>query len=151
MRSKESIAAGSWFTLAGATPGLCLVLYLGAHDPNPPPHYIYGLWVVVPAVIAGISGLGIGGDILNRSIINSSLGAAKRGIRIACTSLVIYLPLMGFAASTQYDRISPWLTLNMAFMYLIFGSIYAGWLVVIIGALAGLLLYQGSLLLDTSD
>ena len=145
MGTREFVKSGLWFAVAGAIPGLCFIFMTWAQDPYPAgqtPAYIYKLWVLAPAVIAGAAGMIVGVDILDRTEVSSPRRAARVGMRVACISFVLYIPIMAVVTWVADGRPSPLLLLTWLLLYLIFGSLFAGWLILSVGAAAGWLLYR---------
>lgn len=145
MGTREFIKSGFWFAVAGAIPGLCLIFVTWAQDQSPaaqiPPN-IYTLWVFAPAVIAGAGGMTFGADILDRTIVDTPLRAVQVGIRVACISFALYVPILAAVTWVGDGRGSPQLLLIWVLLYLMFGAMSVGWLVVTVGAAAGWLLYR---------
>jgi hypothetical protein len=88
--------------------------------------------VLLPALIAGVCGASLGSSILDPARIQTLAQAAGRGVIVAATSFLFYILLISVAASGG----------AMFFILLIYGSIIIGWLLAIVGALAGGLLFK---------
>jgi hypothetical protein len=143
--TREVIKSGLWFAAAGAVPGLCLILVTRAQGPDPAggvPDFIYKLWVLGPALIAGACGMGFGVDILDRTAVNTPWRATLVGVRVACLSFLTYMPVLAAVTWVADGRREPLLLLGWVLLYLVFGALYAGWLIVSVGAAAGWLLYR---------
>ena len=147
MGTREVIKSGLWFAAAGEVPGLCLIFITSAQGPAPAgevPDYIYKLLVLGPAVIAGACGMGFGVDILDRSTVNTTWRATLLGIRVACISFLTYMLILAAVTWVADGRREPLLLLYMVLFYLVGGAVFFGWLIVLVGAAAGWLLYLSS-------
>ena len=123
-------SAGLWFAGAGSIPALLFFMFAGGLGATSVGLFL--LFVLVPALIAGVCGASFGSSILDPARIHNSAQAAGRGVIVAAASFLFYILLISVATSA-----------GAAFFVLLFyGSIIVGWLLAIVGALAGLLLYK---------
>lgn len=126
--------------LAGVVPGVAVISYdliyrgrLGAPVP-----FLLLLYVILPAVLAAVSGLLIGGTILNQAKTQNAWQAAVRGLCVSLVAWLAYVPVLSILAGRDW---------NMGFAYkvflvLLFGSILVGWLIAAVGIVTALLLYR---------
>ena len=125
------LSAGLWFAGAGSIPAILFVLVAGGGSGS----LFTGaflLLVLLPTFIAGVCGACFGSSILDPSLVRTSGQAAWRGFIVAAASFLFYILLLSVVTSA-----------GAAFLiFLIYGSILIGWLVAIVGALAGWLLYR---------
>jgi hypothetical protein len=127
---RPQLSAGLWFAGAGSIPAMLLVLVVGGSQLFSAA--VFALFVLLPALIAGVCGACFGSSILNPSLVHTPGQAAWRGVVVAAASFMFYILLISVATSA-----------GAAFFILLFyGSIVIGWLVALVGALAGLLLYK---------
>jgi hypothetical protein len=124
------LSAGLWFAGAGSIPALLFVMVVGG--PQSFSAAILALFVLLPALIAGVCGASLGTSILDQSLIWTPAQAAGRGVIVAAASFLFYILLVSIALSGG----------AAFFMLLIYGSIVIGWLIAIVGALAGWLLFK---------
>jgi uncharacterized membrane protein len=155
MRKSETddslnLFAGVWFSAASCIP----VIFTFLVSPNP--HFSFTvilLFVLIPISVTFFSGLALGSDILNPNKVKTSKEAMIKGLMVALLSYVIFVLLFALYTGfyqTIFDR-NPheFLTVDFAKNLLfglvlvgIFGSIVVGWLVLIIGTIAGWLLFK---------
>jgi hypothetical protein len=124
------LSAGLWFAGAGSIPALLFVMTAGGSRSLSTA--AFPLFVLLPAFVAGVCGACFGSSILDPSRVQTPAQAAGRGFIVAAASFLFYILLISVVASG-----------GVAFFFLLFyGSIIIGWLVAIVGALAGWLLYK---------
>jgi hypothetical protein len=124
------LSAGLWFAGAGSIPALLFVMVAGGSRALSTA--AFPLFVLLPAFIAGLCGARFGSSILDPARVRTSAQAAGRGVIVAAASFLFYIILISLVTSA-----------GAAFFFLLFyGSIIIGWLVTIVGALAGWLLYK---------
>jgi hypothetical protein len=139
--------AGSWFAAAFSIP--VLFLWFGS-DKTP----ITFLFFVAPSlIVAFLCGEAFGSDILKPGLIQDSKNALVKGSKIAVLTYGFFTPVFAllFAVYECGFHRNPheWLTVQFIekfftglFYVSIVGTIIFGWLMAILGAIAGWSLYQ---------
>ena len=148
MRERRVYAA-DWFMRAAAIP---CSLILAAILANEPPHSAYqflmNFFIVVaaPVVIAGGWGATLGAAILDPEATRNTWQATCKGVVVSGASFLTYLFLIGFCLADLGPNPRGEF-LKVFILLLIVGTLWFGWLVAAVGALAGALLYkkQGNL------
>jgi hypothetical protein len=143
-QENRRVYAADWFIRAAAMPCSLVLAALTADDPPGSVHKFllqFLLIVAGPAVIAGGWGAVLGAAILEPAVTRSAANAGLRGAAVALVSFVTYLFVVcaGLAA-LDLDHAGDFLKLFL--VLLIYGTILFIWLVVALGALAGVLLYK---------
>ena len=134
------LLAGAWFALAAAVP----VAYLFLNNPFGGERFsgFYNSMILtagVPMFVAGVCGLGLGADILNREKTKNPLQAAGRGLLVSVLSyLVLFVGLAVVLLLESGDFIG---LIVLGIFFFLYGLLYLGWLVALVGAAAGGLLY----------
>lgn len=104
----------------------------------------------IPILLAATAGFSVGARILDRSTTRSGFGAVWKGVLTAGLSFIVYLVLLSVVAGfTAYSAIRESGELLNAVagvfvLYLYYGSMILGWIVLISGALSGALLHAFS-------
>jgi ABC-type enterochelin transport system permease subunit len=130
-----------WFMLAGSIAGLCGILYdfIRPHrNPDNRMLFILFLYLIIPSLLAGISGFIIGADILNPNKIRNARQAGIRGLYVSLAAWLIFAAISSFVAARDSNKSF----FYMLVLVLSFGSIIVGWLIAGIGIATGLLLYR---------
>ncbi|MCU1264079.1 MAG: hypothetical protein JWM21_397 [Acidobacteria bacterium] len=124
---------------AGAIPVSWVIrTFLPAKPPYQTSDFV--IWfVLVPLLVTGFFGSLLGGGILDSSRKRSLWEAALRGLSVAVLAYLSSAILISIweANTNQYGRF-----IEMLFMILLVGSMAIGWLIVVVGVMAGLLLFQ---------
>jgi hypothetical protein len=136
--------AADWFVRAAAIPcSLILALVSANEPPGSVNKFLLHFLVILagPAVIAGGWGAALGAAILDPAATRSAGRAAFRGLAVSAVSFVTYIVVIGFClGGLGYGSLGDFVRLFIVF--LVYGTIYVGWLMVAVGALAGALLYK---------
>src|SRR6266852_4153901 len=142
------IAAG-WFSVAGGVPVIFFFLaFGGVRDSGTEKLNPFALWLfgIVPVSSAALAGFTVGSRIVDPTRRPTSGRAALRGISVALLSYVLFMAIYfgSVALSSQFsggnrsfENFPYWFL-----MIFVFGLIFVGWLIVIVGAIAGLLLHE---------
>jgi hypothetical protein len=95
----------------------------------------------LPSILAGLAGAHYGSSILTSPRVTTRPHAAARGVLVGALSLAFFLCFLAdLASSNQSNSIGSFFASLLAFE--VFGFILTGWLVGIVGGLAGLLLFN---------
>jgi hypothetical protein len=151
-----SLFAGLWFAVASCIPVIFIfVVLLDSYD------FVSKilLFAVLPISITFLLGFGLGSDILIPHKVKTSKQAMIKGLKVALSSYLVFIPLFAISIALYhsiFDRTPhEWLAVDFVrslFASLIiasyFGSIIIGWLVLIVGAIAGWLLLKYRLLVQ---
>ena len=145
-----SFFAGMWFSAASCVP----VIFTHLTSPNPHISFtVILLYVLIPISIAFIFGVTLGSDILNPNKVRTAKEAMIKGLNVSLLSYVVFVLLFALyfgIYQTIFDR-NPheFLTVDFAknllfglVIVVFFGTIVVGWLVLIVGTLAGWLLFK---------
>ena len=98
------------------------------------------LYIVLPGVAAGVAGGLLGAPLLDPASCRSGASAAFRGAATALAALVIFAPLFAFGIKwTEPGWSSP---LGLAWLVLTVGLLAVGWMVAVVGAGAGWLVWR---------
>ena len=143
MRSRyaDRLVAALWFMLAGGVTGGGVVLYDLAqplHNARGETGFLLFLYVIVPALLAGISGFFIGAGILNPSRVTGARQAGVRGLLVSGAAWLVFAVVMATVSARESSASLPY----MLFLVLVFGSVTVGWVIAAAGVATGLLLYR---------
>jgi hypothetical protein len=132
--------AAVWFMAAGVVPGVCIISYdlVQNGDLRSPLLFLILLYIIIPALLAAISGALFGADILNRKKTQNALHAAVRGFLVSLAAWLAYAPILTTLAGSS-------LQIGFAyrlFVVFLFGSLLVGWLIASVGIATALLLYR---------
>ncbi len=136
------LLAAIWFACAACIPGLIILWFI--RDGGDPAYKWALILITSPAAIASLYGACIGAGILDSYDVNTGLRAFRRGAFIALMTYLTIIPL-GFLVvmildpSVSYDVMA---VIGTFFLVLFYGFILVGWWGVLIGGLAGWLLYR---------
>jgi uncharacterized membrane protein (DUF485 family) len=139
---KQRAFAGLWFMAAGAFPVLSIGGSLVSGVPRDQT-FEFAMWfLVVPLLVTCLTGALLGAPILDISRVKSGWRAAFQGLMVSVISYVLYAILLSaregyFHGSFTFGESFA----QMLFYTLVVGSFIIGWLVAILGILAGWLLY----------
>lgn len=136
--------AADWFVRAASIPcGLIFAAcYLGA-PPNSAAEFLLAFVATLagPVIIAGGWGAWLGPSILDPRETRSAGLAALKGLCVTGASFVTYIFAICFITCIS-DSGSGGNFCGLFLMLLIGGTIFVGWLLAIVGALAGVLLFR---------
>lgn len=130
--------AGVWFSLAGLIPtAFVFVIAIGLFKSNISgfelDRDITGFFLLPPIIVA------IFGSTIGSGIISSEKGswakAILRGLAVSLLSFLLYLSVLTYFLKGSFDFF------GMFFTILFYASFVVGWLVVIVGIAASLILY----------
>lgn len=130
--------AALWFAVAAVIPVGFYFLFF----PLSGGRGYQAMTVVVPIFVAGISGFALGADILDDEETKTVFQAIWRGLAIGALSY-LFLFTVVLVSLTAYNSDSNdifGLVILMAVVFL-YGLFFVGWLIAIVGAAAGGLLY----------
>ena len=125
--------AGLWFAVAQLLPVTFAYLSFDGLKPFGPPALV-GFPLAI--VIAGLCGFWLGSDILSPSKINNPTTAKQWGFIISFISFFLFVLI---ASLLNYSRFG-----TSLFILLGYGLVLVGWLIAIVGVIAGGLLYTMS-------
>lgn len=138
--------AGAWFAMALSLPTL---FYWSRYEDS---NFFFLLFVLIPSVLAFVTGEGLGSDILDRNKVTTARESIVKGAQVSFLTYLFFIPFGGLGLAVfraMYER-DPheWLTVQFfenLFAALVYVSVN-GFLVVLcvyslLGALAGWLLY----------
>ncbi len=137
--------AGAWFALAAVVPVAYYFLFnpLNGHD-VPMFGGSINLTALVPVFISGICGSLLGAEILNPEETKNALQAIGRGLIV---SLLSYLFLFSGVAAILIIAGANIVEVIVSFIvFFLYGLLIIGWLIALVGAIAGGLLYLFRLL-----
>lgn len=148
---RDRLLAGAWFEAASFLPIFLLCLLFIAD--TSPELIFFALPFFIPAIfISFVSGVAFGSDILNPNKVKTSGKAMLKGAKVALFADAIYIPLfaIGFAlrniiaSGSEDTNISAFLSYLYGGFIIsgFYGLLLNGWLLPIIGAVVGCLLYQ---------
>lgn len=134
---KQRAYAGLWFMVAGFAPWMYRL-----RDFLPVESHVleFVVWFMIfPALIAGLLGALLAAAILDPHKVRSGWNAAFRGLIIAVLSFLLSAILISAweAYTHEYESF-----VSILFMMLLVGGMVIGWMAVLIGTFAGLLLYH---------
>ena len=136
--------AGMWFAIAAVIPVVYYFL-LFREDGRPPGAgaiLFAGSAVMtagVPVVIAGICGLLLGATILDAEEVKTAGQAIVRGLMVALLSYLLLFTVSALILAFNNDDLAG-LIVTWAILFLM-GLLVVGWLVALVGGVAGWLLY----------
>ena len=136
----QRLYAALFFMIAGAIPGVLLILYDLARQGTigTALSFLLFYFLFVPGILAAISGFIIGADILNTDKVRRARQAAARGLFVSLAAWLAFVPIISMVAGKETNMSFPYKLL----IFLIFGSVIVGWLIAGVGMAAGLLLYR---------
>ncbi|MDQ2856533.1 MAG: hypothetical protein M3R68_09405 [Acidobacteriota bacterium] len=137
---KHRAYAALWFMAAVLLPVLFVFgTFLQAPAPRADILEVVIWFLLIPLLITGLLGSLLGARILDSTKKRSGWGAAFRGLLITGAAFLFSAIIISAwdAHKNEYTRF-----INTLFMMLLVGSMVIGWVVVLIGATAGWLLYQ---------
>jgi hypothetical protein len=140
---KQRAYAGLWFMAAGSTWVLSLSsVFLSGPPPVPPVEGV--LWfVTLPIVANGLIGALLGAYILDSHRVRSGWLAAFLGLMVSVLGFLCYALLVSAREGYWHGSLSIEQSfVQMLFLMLLVGSLAIGWMVVMIGGVAGWLLYR---------
>jgi hypothetical protein len=98
------------------------------------------LYIVLPGVAAGLAGGLLGAPLLDSARCRSGARAALRGAATSLAALVIFAPLFAFGLKWTEPG---WTSLiGLAWLVLTVGLLAVGWMVAVVGAGAGWLVWR---------
>ena len=136
---KQRAYAGLWFTVAGISPWMYRLGDFISATPEANVLEFVVWFMFFPALIAGLLGALLAAAILDPHKVRSAWNAAFRGLIIALLSFLLSaIMISGWEAyNNEYGSFG-----GTLFMMLVVGGMVIGWMALLIGAFAGLLLYQ---------
>ena len=130
--------AGLWFAIAAMIPVGYYLLRFGDGLP------ILGgssvLTETIPIIVSGFLGLFLGSTILDTEEIKSELQATLRGLMVGLLSYLLLFTLP--AILTMFTSGDFFGTVAAFVIFFLYGLFIVGWLIAVVGALAGWLLFQ---------
>jgi len=129
------------FMLAGSATGLLVILYDLIQTPGNARNkvlMILALYLLTPGILGGISGFIIGADIFNPNKTTNAGEAIFRGALVSVAAWLAFAIIMSSVVARESDTNF----IGSLLFVLIFGSILVGWLIALMGASTGLLLYR---------
>ena len=136
--------AAKWFLGAASMAcALILAVFLISEPPRSVPEFLLNALVTfaAPVIITGAWGASLGAKILDPAMTRSAGRAALIGLAVSVVSFVSYVLILSLCFATL--GLNPeGGVLTVFISLLIYGSILVGWLVGVVGALAGALLYK---------
>ncbi|HVE59773.1 MAG TPA: hypothetical protein VNB22_23375 [Pyrinomonadaceae bacterium] len=140
--ARRSFAA-LWFAVAAAIPvGFYFLVFLFTPFTS---GIIYRVvTTVVPVFAAGIGGLWLGAGILDEKKTKSPIGAAGRGLAIAAFAylfLFIFELVFGVIYNNDQNSEELYRLIEVITTMFLYGLLLFGWLIAVVGAAAGGLLY----------
>lgn len=129
---------------AAAVPcSLILVLALCSEPPQSATVFLLYFFVLLlgPVVIAGGWGAALGAEVLDREKTRGVGRAAFLGTAVAGLSFVTYLLVLCFCLS-GFGLDPSGSFIGLSILFLVYGTLMFGWLVGLVGALAGAQLYK---------
>ncbi|MBV9957806.1 MAG: hypothetical protein JO360_05260 [Acidobacteria bacterium] len=134
------LLAAAWFAVAGAMPGVLLLLVVTLNNSLGASVWLayLGLWLSTAAMAAFYGGT-CGAKILDPLYIGTGGQAFWQGCAVAFLSFVTFGFLLSIFSSLQAFSFN-FFTAFLLFMF--FGGILVGWAVMLVGGLAGWLLFK---------
>lgn len=141
---ERRVYAADWFTRAAAIPcSVVLAAAYAAEAPGSVSSFLLMFLVILagPAVIAGGWGAVLGASILDPAATRGAGRAALRGLAVAAAGYATYLfALCLFLGGLDSGGRGDFFKLFI--VVLVYGTLLVGWLVPVLGALAGALLFK---------
>lgn len=131
------LLATAWFAVAGAIPGL-LVILLASLGGDAPPRLVLVIWMAT-ILIAALYGAALGALILDPTRVGTGSQAFLQGGVVAGFSFVTFVFLFSLFLSFQSGHFD---FFTAFFALMLYGSLLFGWLVLLVGGLAGWLLFR---------
>lgn len=131
---KVRMIAAGWFGFAAFIPILFVVGFAVFASG-------FLLTFLTPVLLAGMFGFNFGAKILDPVLTKTGRSAAIKGAKVSLLAFVTYLSIVAFGF--YYNATHPSATL-LANIF-IYGTLFVGWLVLVVGTLAGYSLYKTSL------
>jgi hypothetical protein len=124
--------------VAGGIPGVCLILYDldQLERVKTKLSFLLILYIIIPGILAAISGFILGADILNPDKVRRARQAAFRGLCVSMVAWLAFVPILSMVMGSNMSF------LNKLLLVLMVGPVVAGWLIAIFGMATGLLLYR---------
>lgn len=145
LQLKRRIVSAVLFAVSALVP----IFFLGGTPGGASSNLTGVVFFLLPVAIAGFFGFALGPKILDPSATHNGSVAAWKGTYTAGLSFIVYIAILAvvlsynnFSLSTA-DKISGWI--GMFVIFLLYGSIFVGWVALFVGAASGLLLYRLSL------
>lgn len=138
------VYAADWFMRAASIPcGLIFAVFFGSQPPGSTTEFLVSFLAVFagPVVIAGGWGAVLGADILDPEVTRGDWQAVLRGVAVAGASFLTYIFVICFWSSC-FSHNAHGEFFSLFILLFVCGTIFVGWLVVPVGALAGSLLYK---------
>ncbi|HEV7376475.1 MAG TPA: hypothetical protein VGN95_17310 [Pyrinomonadaceae bacterium] len=133
------LLAAAWFAAAGAIPSLILLI-IGSRTPgNSAPLMFWIVLLLVTAGIAGVYGAALGALILDPLHVGTGFRAFVLGCVVAGLSFVTFAFLLSLVSGLQANSLD---FFSAFVLFMFYGSILAGWAVLLIGGAAGWLLFK---------
>ncbi|MBV9211534.1 MAG: hypothetical protein JOZ52_12930 [Acidobacteria bacterium] len=133
---RPRLLTAGWFAVAGAIPGFVIMLLLGGFRNGT--GTVMLMWLAT-AAIAALYGGALGVEILKPESIGKGSQAFGQGCLVAALSFVTFIFLISVLTGMQQGRLD---FFTVFFTLMIFGSLLVGWAVVLLGGLAGWLLFK---------
>jgi hypothetical protein len=137
---RRRLLAGIWFAIAGAIPVVIYFSFLWEGDRTHFNAVTILLAIGTPVLMAGISGFSLGYGILDPGEIKSTGQAMVRGLLVALLSYLFFFIASALILAVMNNDESGFI-IAWAVIFL-YGFLYVGWLITMVGLVAGLLLYQ---------
>ena len=155
--NRRRAVAGAWFAMASGIP--LIPVWFESHPWTPGASVWYTLALkiflvgILPVSIAGAVGYSLGASILDSSQTPTAKSAMMRGIEIALWAFALFAPLFSLIAAIHlsiYERAPDSMLvvellksfIGALLMVSLAGVIILGWLMTLVGAAAGWLLYK---------
>lgn len=132
--------AGVWFAFLAVIPVAFYFLFLGGGIAQQQGAKFLWLFIAAPLLLAGICGCLLGYTILDPAKVRTSGQAMLRGLIVAMLAHIIFAALLSLVVGLTSN--DPVRFLVRWPLILLFATVYIGWLVAIVGAVGGALLYM---------
>lgn len=132
------LLAAAWFAAAGAIPSLIFSLIARRTPGNSAPLMYIG-FVLVTAAIAGVYGAALGALILDPLHVGTGFRAFGLGCVVAGLSFVTFAFLLSLVSGLQVNSFD---FFSAFVLFMFFGFILVGWALLLIGGVAGWLLFR---------
>lgn len=136
--------AAKWFMCAASIPcGLLLVALLVQEPPGTISEFLLNALIIAaaPVITAGVWGAMLGEAILDPAATRSMGRAALRGVGVFVASFLSYIFIVSLGLSALGLN-SGEDSLKLFILLLVYGSVMVGWILCLVGALAGAQLYK---------